>query len=106
MSLAVVAVLASVLQVNVVTDAGVARGSCVLVQRTSTEHGVTLYFLTAASLFRGADGERFTIEMVTVEQRDRSPLPIAVPDVIMPAATILDIAVLKGTVASSDLVPR
>jgi hypothetical protein len=93
-----------VLQVDVVTASATVRGTCVLVHRERRDTGVALYFVTAARLFRTADGDRAALRTVTLTRADAT-VEIAPADVMLPAASVVDVAVLKATVARSDLAP-
>ncbi len=93
--------MASVLPITVTTDSGDLHGSCVLVQHQAHDDRVTLYFLTSARLFRDGDGVRLAIRSITVDQT-----PIAPRDVILPAATIVDIAIVTAIVPSTGLAPE
>ena len=93
--------LASVLPITVATDSGDLHGSCVVVQVQAHDDQATLYVLTSARLFRDAEGVRHAIRSIAIDR-----IPISPHDVILPAATIVDIAIVSATVPSTALAPQ
>ena len=95
----------AVLQVEVIAATATSRGTCALAHVERHDTGATLYFVTAARLFRTADGDRLVLRKVTLTRPD-AIVDIAPADVILPAASVIDVAVLKATVAHDNLVPH
>jgi len=94
------------LPLHVTTVRGVAAdGTCVLVYRQTRQDGlVALDFLTAANLFRDADGNRADLQHVSILTANQI-IFVSPDDVIVPAGSE-GIAVLKTAVPSTTLVPE
>jgi hypothetical protein len=93
------------LTLHVATVGVAADGTCVLVHRQARQDGlVALVFLTAADLFRDADGNRADLQQVSILTADQT-ISVSPDDVILPAASE-GIAVLKTAVPWTTLVPQ
>jgi len=96
----------SVVRLQVITDAGEAYGACVLISRENRGAEVVLHFLTSSHLFRDAEGDRLAMHAIRLFLDERRSVDVAPADVIMPAGTLVDVAIVRVTTAATDLVPR
>jgi len=93
-----------VLPLHITRAAMTTVASCTLMARGEQPGAVTLYFVTAGRLFRGPDdvhGE--PISSVFIDPAGRH-LVVRPDDVILPGGTLVDLSILRATVATSDLV--
>lgn len=97
----------SVLRLRVVTDAGAADGTCVLIHREDRGTDAVLYFLTSSHLFRGLAGEPSPrIQAVRVLLDGEHTLDVRLGDTFVPGGTLIDVAVFRATTTSTTLVGR
>ena len=96
---------ARVLSLHITRAGETTVASCTLIARDEAAGAVNLYFVTAARMFV-SDNERIPpVGAVIVDGAGRH-LVIGPDDVIVPAGTLVDLALLRATVAASDLSPQ
>ena len=97
----------AVFSVRITRTGPTTTGSAVLMQRVDGPHGVTLYFVTTAHLFRGDDGMWLPQpRAITVEGVPSIALEIHPRDVEVPRGTLSDLALMRVVVPASTLTPR
>jgi hypothetical protein len=95
---------ARVLSLHVTRAGATTVASCTLVARDDGVGAVTLYFVTAARLVASSGAPVTAIDKIIVDAATRH-LVIAPDNVIVPAGTLLDLALLRATLSASDLTP-
>ena len=97
--------LAQTLPLRIERGGQTIAATCSLIQRSDTTPTTTLTFATAGHLFRTIDGDRLAdIGAVSVLGL-AGPSPVAVREVILPPAVVVDIALLRVAVHAVDLAP-
>jgi hypothetical protein len=96
----------SALRLRIVRDTGTTNATCVLVHRDNRPDGVVLYFVTAAHLFKTPMGEPLFARAINVVVDDAHAIAIDPEDLMLPAGTIIDIAVLRAVVPYTTLMPQ
>ena len=96
---------AVVLPLHITRGGTTTAAACTLIHREDRDDGIRLYFVTAGPLFRTADGERLAPETSIIVGFGTEPLVVAPADVVLPAAPVVEVALLKVNVAHTDLVP-
>jgi hypothetical protein len=89
-----------------ITRAGTTTtATCTLIHREDRNGEIRLYFVTAGHLFRSGDGERLAQETSITVGFAPDTLAVDRTDVVLPAAAVVDMALLPVNVAQTDLVP-
>jgi hypothetical protein len=89
-----------------ITRAGTTTAAaCTLIHREDRNGGIRLYFVTAGNLFRTAEGERLAQETSIIVGFGMDTLAVDPADVVLPAAPVVNVALLPVNVAHTDLVP-
>jgi hypothetical protein len=96
---------AVVLPLHITRAGTTTAGTCTLIHREDGEGEIRLYFVTAGHLFRTADGERLAKETSIGVGFAPDTLAVDSADVVLPAAPVLDLALIRVKVAHTDLVP-
>jgi hypothetical protein len=94
------------LPLTITRDGQTTEAFCVLVKRIDQPARVTLYFATAAQLFKRNDGEPLPHAQSIVVHDGRTELDVIPADVTLPAGTLNDLAILQVVVPHSTLEPR
>ena len=93
------------LPLEITRSADTTAASCTLIARDDQPGVVNLYFITAARLFVAPADDRAQPVSSVVIDAPRRHLVVGPDDVTLPTGTLLDLALLRVTVATSDLVP-
>jgi len=96
---------AVVLPLHITRAGTTTAATCTLIHREDRDDGVRLSFVTAGHLFRTPDGERLAQETSIIVGFGKETLVVARADVVLPAALVVDVALLQVNVAHTDLVP-
>jgi len=91
---------------TITRTSGTTTATCTLIHRDDQPERVVLYFITAGSLFRTAEGERLPIAASVVVGRGSQPIPISAQDILLPIGNLVDVALLRATVPHADLQPE
>jgi len=95
-----------VLPVHITRADATTAASCTLIARDDQPGAVNLYFVTAAHLFvPRADERAGPVASVAIDAAGRH-MAVRPDDVILPTGTLVDLALLRTTVLSSDLMPQ
>lgn len=96
---------AAVLPVQIVRGAATTTGTCALIHREDRAGGIRLYFVTAGSLFRTADGVRLAAESAITIGSGVDMFAVDRNEVVLSATPIVDVALLRVVVGRTNLVP-
>jgi hypothetical protein len=95
-----------VLPLHITRAAATTVASCTLIARDDRTGAANLYFVTAAHLFVASAGDRAEpISSVVIDTAGRH-MAVRPDDVVLPTGTLVDLALLRATVAASDLTPQ
>lgn len=90
---------------QIVRASGTLEGTCALVYAEPGEDDVLLYFVTAARLFKTAEGEPLApARAIRVTLGDGRTVPVQREDVFLPMGNFVDIAVLRATAPNATFV--
>ena len=95
----------SLLQIHITRAGAQTAATCSLIHRRQDVTGTTLFFLTAGHLFKDASGVRIPEpDAIAIVGRGRA-IAIQARDVLLPAGVVVDVALIRVTVADTDLQP-
>jgi hypothetical protein len=87
---------------TITRESSTVTATCTLIHRVGQADGAVVYFATAGRLFRGAEGARLPTPGAIVVGHGGESLTIRPQDVLLPIGNLIDIAILRASVAQSE----